>query len=97
MQTIVSEGRSRVKKGGPTNDSGLPINISILILMLTLKSIKMRETAINSLKTSLNISIPPTTKLETNFTKSLKRMDPFHPQLTCTKISVHSMQHRTLQ
>ena len=28
------------------------LNISILILMLTLKSIKIRETAINSLKTS---------------------------------------------
>ena len=41
MQTIVSEGRSRVKKGGSTNDyAGLPINISILILMLMSKSIK---------------------------------------------------------
>ena len=40
------------------------LNILILILMLTLKSIKMKETAINS-------SIPPTTNLETNFTKSL--------------------------
>ena len=41
MQTIVSEGRSRVKKEGSTNDyAGLPINISILILMLMLKSIK---------------------------------------------------------
>ena len=28
------------------------LNISILILMLTLKSIKMRETAVNYLKTS---------------------------------------------
>ena len=42
------------------------LNISILILMLTLKSIKMKETAINS-------SIPPKTDLETNFTISSKR------------------------
>ena len=39
--------------------------LNILILMLTLKSIKMKEIAINS-------SIPPTTNLETNFTKFLK-------------------------
>ena len=102
MQTIVSEGQNRVKKGGSTNDyAGLPwgktwlkkwlrdmwtlpnstfewleiyeptvyfpfgtrisfqkeernifLNISILILMLTLKSIKMRDTTINSLKTT---------------------------------------------
>ena len=91
MQTMVSEGQGRIKKGGSINgyaglswsktwlkkwlrdmwnlpngtfewlESYKPIknlerniflNISILILMLTLKSIKMRQTAINSLKTS---------------------------------------------
>ena len=80
------------------------LNISVMILMLTLRSIKMRETAINSLnififsQLHLNISIPPTSKLETNFTKSLKRRDyQFHPRLTWRKISVHSMQHCVLQ
>ena len=91
MQTMVSEGQGRIKKGGSINgyaglswsktwlkkwlrdmwnlpngtfewlESYKPIknlerniflNISILILMLTLKSIKMREAAINSSKTS---------------------------------------------
>ena len=91
MQTMVSEGQGRIKKGGSINgyaglswsktwlkkwlrdmwnlpngtfewfESYKPIknlerniflNISILILMLTLKSIKMRDTTINSLKTS---------------------------------------------
>ena len=51
--------------------------------MLTLKSIKMKETAINSLKKHfLNSSIPPTTNLETNFTKYLKRDYPLCLQLT---------------
>ena len=73
------------------------LNISILILMLTLKSIKMRQTAINSLKTSFK-HLHSTHNLETNFTNSIKRRDyAFHPQLTWRKISVHSMQHRTLQ
>ena len=62
------------------------LNISFLILMLMLITIK------------INKSIPPSTKLETNLSKSLKRRDyPFHPQLTWRKISVHSMRHRTLQ
>ena len=39
------------------------LNISIVILMLTLKSIKMKETTIKS-------SIPPKTDMETNFTNS---------------------------
>ena len=91
MQTMVSEGQGRIKKGGSINgyaglswsktwlkkwlrdmwnlrngtfewlESYKPIknlerniflNISILILMLTLKNIKMRETATNSLKSS---------------------------------------------
>ena len=76
------------------------ISLNILILMLTLKCIKMRETVINSLKTFSKISIPPTTKLNTNFAKFLRRRDydyPFHPQFTWRKISAHSMQHRTLQ
>ena len=42
------------------------LNISILIFMLTLKSIKMKKSTINS-------SIPPKIDLETNFTISLKR------------------------
>ena len=42
------------------------LNISILILMLTLKSMNMKETTINSL-------IPRKTDLDTNFTISLKR------------------------
>ena len=74
------------------------LNISILILMLMLKSIKMRKTATNYLKTSFKLSIPPATKFTTNFTKSLKRKDyPFHPRLTWRKISERSMQHRPLQ
>ena len=66
------------------------LNILILILMLTLKSIKMEEAAINS-------SIPPTTNLETNFTKSLKWDYPLHLQFTWRKVSVREMQYCTLQ
>ena len=62
------------------------LNILILILMLTLKSIKMKETAINS-------SIPPTTNLETNFTKSLKCDYPLHLQFTWRKVSVRKMRY----
>ena len=51
----------------------MPLNMLILILMLTLKSIKMKETALNS-------SIPPTTNLKTNFTKYLKKDYPLHLQ-----------------
>ena len=66
------------------------LNILILILMLTLKSIKMKETAINS-------SIPPTTNLETNFTKSLTWDYPLHLQFTWRKVYVRKMQYCTLQ
>ena len=55
--------------------------------MLTLKSINMKEIAINS-------SIRPTTDLETNFTKSLKRDSILNPQL---KVSVHKIQYYALQ
>ena len=55
--------------------------------MLTLKCINMKETAINS-------SIRPTTDLETNFTKSLKRDSILNPQL---KVSVHKIQYYALQ
>ena len=58
--------------------------LNILILMLTLESIKMKETAINS-------SIPPTTNLKTNFTKSLKWDYPLHLQFTWRKVSVRKM------
>ena len=57
--------------------------------MLTLKSIKMKETAVNS-------SIPPKINLETNFTKSLKRDYLLHLQLTWRKVSVREMQYCTL-
>ena len=63
------------------------LNISILILMLTLKSIKMKETTINS-------SIPPKTYLETNFTKSLKRNYLLNPQ---SKLYIRETQYCTLQ
>ena len=66
------------------------LNILILILMLTLKSIKMKETAINS-------SISPTTNLEPNFPKSLKWDYPLHLQFTWRKVSVREMQYCTLQ
>ena len=66
------------------------LNISILILVLTLKIIRMKETAINS-------SIPPTTNLETNITKSLKRDYLLHLQLTWRKVSAPEMQYCTLQ
>ena len=65
------------------------LNILILILMLTLKSIKMKETAINS-------SIPPITNLETDFTMSLNWDYPLHLQFTWRKVSVREMQHCTL-
>ena len=72
------------------------LNISILILILTFKSIIMRETAVNSLKTPFK-HFHPTHNLVGDLTKSLKRRDyPFHAQLTWRKISVHSMQHCTL-
>ena len=48
--------------------------LNMLILILTLKSIKMKQTTINS-------SIPSTTNLETNFIKYLKSDYPFHLQL----------------
>ena len=57
------------------------LNISILILMLTLKSINMKETTINS-------PIPPKTDLDTNFTISLKRDYLLNPQL---KLSVREI------
>ena len=60
------------------------LNMLILILMLTLKSIKMKEAAPNS-------SIPPTTNLETSFTKLL------HLQLIWRKVSVWEMQYCMLQ
>ena len=63
------------------------LNISVLILMLTLKSINMKETSIKS-------SIRPTTDLETNFTKSLKRDCLLNPQL---KVSVRKIQYHALQ
>ena len=62
----------------------------ILILMLTLKSIKMKETALNS-------SIPPTTNLKTNFTKYLKKDYPLHLQLFWRESTVSEMQYCTLQ
>ena len=46
----------------------------MFILILTLKSMKMKQTTINS-------SIPPTTNLETDFTKYLKSDYPLHLQL----------------
>ena len=58
--------------------------------MLALKSIKMKETAINS-------SIPPATNLETNFTKSLNWDHPLHLQFTWRKVSIREMQYCTLQ
>ena len=58
------------------------LNILILILMLTLRSIKMKETSISS-------SIPPTT--------NLKRGYPLHLQLTWRKVSLCKMQHFMLQ
>ena len=58
--------------------------------MLTLKSIKMK-------KTTLNSSIPPTTNLETNFKKYLKRDCLLHPQLIWRKVSVCEMQYCTLK
>ena len=61
------------------------LDIPILILTLTLKSIKMKETTINS-------SIPPKTDLETNFTISLRRNYLLNPQL-----STHETQYSTLQ
>ena len=64
------------------------INILILMIILALKSIKMKETAIIS-------SIPP--NLETNFTKFLKRGNSLHLQLTWRKVSVHEMKYSMLQ
>ena len=55
----------------------------MLILMLTLKNIRMKVTVISSIK---NFFLPPITNLEINFTKSLKRDYPFYPQLTCRKV-----------
>ena len=66
------------------------LNTLILTLMLTFKSINMKVTAITS-------SIPPTTNLGTNFTKSLKRDYSLHLQLIWKKISVRKMQYCTLQ
>ena len=48
--------------------------LNMFILILTLKSMKMKQTTINS-------SIPPTTNLETDFTKYLKSDYPLHLQL----------------
>ena len=64
------------------------LNISVLILILTLKRIKM---------TAMNSSIPPTNNLETNFTKSLRKDYLLHLQLTWRKVSVREMQYCTLQ
>ena len=66
------------------------LNILILILMLTLKSIKMKETAINSY-------IPPIINLETDFTKSLNWDYPLHLQFTWRKVTVCEMQYCTQQ
>ena len=66
------------------------LNTLILTIMLTFKSINMKVTAITS-------SIPPTTNLGTNFTKSLKRDYSFHLQLIWKKICVREMQYCTLQ
>ena len=52
----------------------------ILILMLILRSIKMKETALNS-------SIPPTTNLKANFTKYLKRDYPLHLQFYLERVN----------
>ena len=71
-------------------NTNMLLNMLILILMLTLKSIKMKKTALNS-------SIPPTTYLENNFTKYLKGDYPLHLQLISRKISVWEMQYCTLQ
>ena len=62
----------------------MSLNMLILILMLTLKSIKMKETALNS-------SIPPTTNLKTNFTKYLKKDYPLHLQLFWRESTVSGM------
>ena len=48
-QSLISPFWTRVSF--PKVERNIFLNISILILMLTLQSIKMRETAINSLKT----------------------------------------------
>ena len=68
----------------------MPLNMLILILMLTLKSIKMKETALNS-------SIPPTTNLKTNFTNYLKKDHPLPLQLFWRESTVSGMQYCTLQ
>ena len=71
-------------------NANMLLNMLILISMLTLKSIKMK-------KTTLNSSIPPTTNLETNFKKYLKRDYPLHLQLIWREVSVCEMQYCTLQ
>ena len=79
-------------------ERNIVLNILILILLLTLKSIKVKKTAINSLKTSFKHLHSPTTKLETDLAKFLKRRNySFNPQLTCRKIFVRCMQHGKLQ
>ena len=66
------------------------LNMLILILMITLKSIKMKKTALNS-------SIPSTTNLEINFVKYLKRDYLLHLQLIWSKVCICEMQYCTLQ
>ena len=68
------------------------------MLILTLKNIRMKEAVINSLKKLLlNFSHPPIKNLETNFTKSLKRDNPFYPQLTWRKEFAPKIKNCTLQ
>ena len=56
--------------------------LNTLMLILTLKNIRIRDRYQLFKKLLLNFSPPPKTNLETNFTKSLKRDNPFYPQLT---------------
>ena len=66
----------------------------MLKLMLTSKSIRMKETVCPTLyKILLNFSVPPITNSETNFTKSLKRDYPFYPEPTWRKLSAREIQH----
>ena len=58
--------------------------LNMFILILTLKSIKMRQTTINS-------SIPPTTNLETDFTKYLMNFVGGDNRLShCSGIRIHN-------
>ena len=66
------------------------------MLILTLKNIRIRDRYQLFKKLLLNFSPPPKTNLETNFTKSLKRDNPFYPQLTWRKESACEIQHCTV-